>query len=148
MRRPHIEFIQVADRVPARLGDSAFAGAHRWLLSEDTDTGAWTGLLGLQRGWEGDLGGLGRHVELFVLRGTLSIAGRHIGAGQYCYAPAIQAASLAADDDAVVLTMVEPPGEGDGPIEFVDTSAIPYRPSGRHVDIPPGIVNKRLRVVS
>jgi hypothetical protein len=146
MGRPHIEFVQITDRVPVRLGHGAFAGAQRSLLSEDVETGAWTGLLGLQPGWEGDLGGLGRPVEFFVLRGLLAIAGRQLAAGEYCYAPASQAASLAADDDVVVLVMVEPPDEGDGPIEFVDTSTVRYLPSGRHVDIPPGIVNKRLRV--
>jgi hypothetical protein len=146
MGRPHIEFVQVADRVPVRLGDGAFAGGLRSLLSEDADTGAWTGLLGLEEGWEGNLGGLGRPVEFFVLRGRLSIGGRQLATGHYGYVPATQAAPLAAQDGAVVLVMVEPPGEGNGPSQFVDTLTVPYRPSGRHVDIPPGIVNKRLRV--
>ena len=146
MGRPHIEFIQVGDLVPVPVGDGAFAGARRSLLSEDADTGAWTGLVSLEPGWEGDPGGLGRPVELFVLRGALSVEGRQLAAGHYCYAPAIDAAPLAAHTGAVVLVLAEPAGEGDGPPQFVDTSTVPYRPSGRHVDIPPGIVNKRLRV--
>jgi len=146
MGRPHIEFVQVGDLVAERVREGAFANAQRWLLSEDGDTGAWTGLLGLQPGWEGDLGSLGRPVELFVLSGTLSAGDRQLAAGGYSYAPAVDATPLATRDSAFVLVMAEPAGEGSGPPEFVDTSGLPYRPSGRHVAIPPGIVNKRLRV--
>ena len=146
MGRPHIEFVEARDVAAEPLRAGAFAGSRRRLLSEDGETGAWTGLLDLERGWEGDVGGLERPVELFVLSGVLSVGNRELSAGQYSYATGVDAAMLATREQAVVLVMVEPVGEGSGPAEFVDTAALPYRPSGRHAEIPPGIVNKRLRV--
>jgi Domain of unknown function (DUF4437) len=145
--RPHIEFVQASDLVAVTVGDGALAGTSSRLLSRDEDTGAWTGLLVFQPRWEGDLGRLRRPLELLVLRGALSIGGRRRAAGHYFYAPGTDAApAFATRDGALALVMVEPPGEGSAPAHAVDTSTLPYRPSGRHADIPPGIVNKLLRV--
>jgi len=147
MGRPHIEFVQASDLDAGGVDDGVFRGTRRRILSEDEDTGAWTGALAFPPKWQGELCRLGRPLELFVLRGTLSIAGQRLGAGHYFYAPAIESApSSATRNGALALVMVEPPGTGSGPPESVDTSKVPYRPSGRHAEIPPGIVNKRLRV--
>jgi hypothetical protein len=144
--RPHIEFVQASDAAAVVLPEGPFSGSRCRVLSEDGDTGAWTGLLELLPGRDGHLGCPRRLVELFVLQGYLWLGGRRLAAGHYAYEPSSEAAAtLTTEDAALVLVMVEP-GPGSGEAVSVDTSTLRYRPSGRHAEIPPGIVNKLLRV--
>ncbi len=146
MARPHVEFVQATD-VPAEpVRDRGFAGTTRRLLSADDADGAWTGLVRCDPAWQGMLGGHSRPTELYVLRGSVELEGRRLGPGGYAYHPGTGLTPLAASDGALLLTMVEPEGERDGGVEVMDPLRVRYRPSGRHADIPPGIVNKLLRI--
>lgn len=146
MGRPHVEFVQALELPAEPVRDGWFAGATRRLASEDDVDGSWTGLVRCDAGWHGTLGGLSRPIELYVLRGRVELDGRPLDPGHYAYHPGADVVPVAAPGGAVLLAMVEPEGEDGGGLEVVDASQARYRSSGRHADIPPGIVNKLLRI--
>jgi len=145
--RPHIEFIHSweapADAVPG----GPFAGLERRVLSEDDETGAYTALLSLPRGWSGDLGRADRRMELLCLRGALELAGRRLGDGHYADIPAwADPAPVGAPLDSLALLMVEDvahAGAG-GAIDVIDTHERRLELPGPNV--PAGLAIKRLRV--
>ena len=75
MGRPHIEFIEASDVPEQEIAEGAFAGAPCRVLSADDVDGSWTGIVRLSAGSTHDLGGGARPVELFGLRGSLTLAG-------------------------------------------------------------------------
>ena len=147
MARPHIEFIESGAVPLEEVVGGAFAGASRRLLSEDDETGAWTGIVALPARFSGDLGSLGRPVELFGLREEVVVEDKAVGEGVYAYVPSGGNRSLTAKASADVLVMVEAeaPASGDG-VEVTATSTMRWAPPGLDADVPPGIVIKLLRV--
>jgi hypothetical protein len=147
MARPHIEFIDALGVAPETVQDGAFAGARRRLLSEDDESGAWTGIVSLPPGFAGDLGALGRPVEMFGLRGSVTVAGSSVGEGIYAYVPSGGSRPLTADTAAHLLVMVEESApESDEDVEVIDTSTMRWAAPDLDADVPPGIVIKLLRV--
>ncbi len=147
MARPHIEFIESGDVPSERVGEGAFAGTSRRLLSKDDENGAWTGIVSFPAGFSADVGELGRPVELYGLRGAIAVDGKSLGEGMYAYVPSGGSRPLAADADADVLVMVEPEApESQAGVEVTDTSTMRWSPPGLDADVPPGIVIKLLRV--
>jgi hypothetical protein len=146
MGRPHIEFVQSADVPEEEIAVGVFAGARRRLLSADDADGSWTGLVRLGAGTAYDLSG-SRPVELFGLRGALTLAGEDVSAGFYAFVPArADKASVAVRDDALVLVMVEPESEsGGGRVEVIDTNERRLEDHGVE-GVPPGLVIKLQRV--
>jgi len=145
--RPHIEFIESGDVPFEEVADGAFASVPRRLLSLDEETGAWTGIVAFPAGSSVDLGALGRPIELFGLRGEISIDGETVGEGVYAYVPSGGTTGLRADHGADVLVMVEAQASagGDG-VQVVDTSTMRWAAPDLDADVPPGIVIKLLRV--
>jgi hypothetical protein len=148
MARPHIEFIRTED-VALTDGAVPFAGGRERRLSEDNETGAYTSLIALPRGWESDLGQGQRPIELFGLRGEMRIGSDRFGAGCYVYLESgLPRAVLAAEEDALVLAMVEDERAAgpSGIWQVLDTEQMDYSSSGFDGQIPPGLVIKMLRV--
>jgi hypothetical protein len=145
--RPHIEFIDALAVPSEPMTDGPLAGAHRRLLSEDDETGAWTGIVSLDAGTTVDLGALGCPVELFALRGHVSLDGSTVGEGVYAYVPSGGSRPLRTEADAQLLAMVEPAAPAsDEPIHVIDTSTMRWAAPELDADVPPGIVIKLLRV--
>lgn len=148
MGRPHLEFIRSSE-VPLRpLGCGPFAGVPARVLSEDDETGAYTALVELPHGHRADLSGGARAVELFGLRGELSLEAQPFGAGSYAYVDRGAAdAPLDAHGDGLVLAMVEEEGlpPAAAPIEVIDTNRRRLDDHGV-AGVPPGLVIKLLRV--
>ncbi len=148
MGRPHIEFVQSADVPEEEIVVGVFAGAKRRLLSADDADGSWTGLVRRGAGSTFDLSGDSRPLELFGLRGSLTLAGADFHAGSYAFVPAhADDASVTVDDDALVLVMVEPESEagGGGRVDVIDTNERRLEDHGVE-GVPPGLVIKLLRV--
>jgi hypothetical protein len=147
MARPHIEFIQVTDVPRDTVAEGPFAGAGRRLLSEDDETGAWTGIVSLPAGFMSDLGALGRPVELFGLSGAATSDGGTVGGGVYAYVPSGGVRPLASEHGANLLVMVEPEApHSDAPVEVIDTATMRWAAPNLDADVPAGIVIKLLRV--
>lgn len=148
MARPHIEFIDALAVAAQPVADGVLAGARRRLLSEDDETGAWTGIVSLPAGFSADLGALGRPLELFGLRGSVTVEGSTVGEGVYAYVPSGGTRPLMAAGDAQLLVMVEEERpESDTAVEVIDTSTMRWAaPDVEGADIPAGIVIKLLRV--
>src|SRR4029079_5063480 len=107
MARPHIEFIR-SQEVEETDATAPFEGLRERRLSEDDETAAYTSLIELPAGREVDLSGLARPVELFSLRGEARLGGDRLGRGCYVYLESgLEGAVLAADEDTLVLAMVE-----------------------------------------
>ena len=111
MPRPHTEFIQ-AQLLPwqpwSRPGGEATL--ERRLLSEDTDSGSSSALLRYPRGFtDPDQGPWSRAEELFVLDGSVTIAGTRFNAHDYGFVPpAAGRREVASDSGAVILTFISP----------------------------------------
>jgi hypothetical protein len=148
MGRPHIEFIQSAEVEPTTLDRGPFAGLAARVLSEDDETGAFSALVGLGAGAVVDLAGSSRPLELFGLRGELTLAGQPFVPGSYAYVPSgTSEASLAAQGDAELFVMLEderPAGPGDE-LTVIDTNEQRLADHGIE-SVPPGLVIKLLRV--
>jgi uncharacterized protein DUF4437 len=145
--RLHIEFIESGDVPLEAVAGGPLDGTSRRLLSEDEETGAWTGIVRFPAGFSADFGTLGRPVELFALQGELEIDGRALGEGAYAYVPSGGTRPVAAAEAADLLVMVEPeaPASSDG-VEVTDTSTMRWSAPDLDADVPPGIVIKLLRV--
>jgi len=148
MGRPHIEFIHSTD-VPARaLADGPFAGASARVLSEDDETGAFTALVELEPGAGVELSGADRAVELFGLRGDVTLAGQPFGPGAYAFVgPGAERTRLEAGSGGLVLAMIEESGldRQEGPVEVIDTNQMRLDDHGV-AGVPPGLVIKLLHV--
>jgi hypothetical protein len=144
--RPHIEFIEAASVPSNAVGDGAFSGASRRLLSEDDETGAWTGIVSLPPGFETDLGPLGRPVEMFGLRGQVTVDGVPIGEGVYAYVPSGEHALGSAEPAQLLVMVEEPRAASDEQVQATDTSTMRWAAPDLDADVPPGIVIKLLRV--
>jgi hypothetical protein len=145
--RPHVEFIESGAVPLEEVVGGAFAGASRRLLSEDDETGAWTGIVAFPAGFSGDVGTLGRPVEFFGLRGEVVVDDKAVGEGVYAYVPSGGSSPLSADARAEVLVMVEAEAPAsEGGVEVTATSTMRWAPPGLDADVPPGIVIKLLRV--
>jgi hypothetical protein len=145
--RPHIEFIDALAVPSEPIASGALAGARRRLLSEDDETGAWTGIVSLDAGAAVDLGALECPVELFPLRGQVSLDGSTLVEGMYAYVPSGGARPLRAEESAHLLMMVEPEAPAsDEPVQVIDTSTMRWSAPDLDADVPPGIVIKLLRV--
>src|SRR5262249_1162581 len=141
MGRPHIEFIESHEVPVEPVTTAPFAGTERRLLSVDDETGASTSIVSFPAGWSADLAG-NRPLELFGLRGVLSLDGERLGPGCYAYVPPTTAQHLlAASEAADVLVMIEPEQEGssEDPISVIDTTGGRWQPPGLDADVPPGI---------
>lgn len=107
MPRPHIEFIQ-AQALP--WGTNSYPefrpGTETKVLSADSDDGECSVLIRYPAGWKQDAGEhLLVHEEIFVLDGTIEIAGVEYGRNFYAYLPAgYERPSASSKDGAVVLT--------------------------------------------
>ena len=148
MARPHIEFVQSATVPGEPIPAGPFAGCSARPLSADDETGAFTSLVTVAPGWDGSLAGLDRPVELFALRGALTLAGRRFDAGCHAWVPSgtTDAAVGAAGSGALVLVMVEAPRSPTGePLEIVDSTDLPFR-DRTLAAVPPGLIVKPLRV--
>jgi len=148
MGRPHIEFIQAADAPEHEIAEGILAGLPCRVLSADDSDGSWTGIVRLATGSSHDLGGNARPVELFGLRGSLSLAGADFGPGSYAWVAArTEDCSVDVAEEALVLAMVEPEtdGRGDAGVEVVDTNEQRLEDHGVE-GVPPGLVIKLLRV--
>jgi len=149
MGRPHIEFVQSLELEPRTASAGAFAGAAERRLSEDPQTGASTVTVAVAAGFAGEAGGSDRPLELFVLRGELTLGGHSLGAGCYARVPAgCVPTSLASRGGADVLAMVDEPSPagpaGDDEIQVTDSNRMRWVASSIAA-VPPGLVNKRLR---
>lgn len=147
MGRPHIEFIQSADVPPAALEDGPFGGIEARMLSQDDADGSFTALARLTAGESVDLARGSRPVELFGLRGELTLGDQAFGPGSYAFVPSgAEDATFIAQADAEVLVMVEDErSPGDEPLTVVDTNEMRLADHG--IDsVPPGLVIKLLRV--
>ena len=155
MTRPHIEFVQSAAVPVESITAGPFAGCSARPLSADEETGAFTSLVTVPQGWAGSLAGLDRPVELFALKGALTLGGRRFGVGCHAWVPsgAADAAAVAAAvaaggaaGGALVLVMVEAPRTpAGGPLEIVDSTELPFR-DRTLAAVPPGLIVKPLRV--
>jgi hypothetical protein len=147
--RPHIEFIESQDVPLEPVTEGPFAGTRRRLMSEDDEDGASTAIVTFPGAWSVDLAGERRPLELFVLRGTLTLDGADAGPGTYAYLPpAAGARVLASTDGADALVMIEPE-QADASAEaptIIDTTEGRWQPPGLDADVPPGILIKLLRV--
>src|SRR4051794_934386 len=107
MARPHIEFIhsQEVDETDAQ---APFDGLSERRLSTDDETGAYTSLIAAQAGGRAELGGSPRPVELFVLRGEVTLGDDRLLPGCYVYLESgLPHATLTAGEDSLLLVMVE-----------------------------------------
>lgn len=151
MGRPHIEFIHSADVAPEPLAGGPFDGLAARVLSRDDETGAYTALVDVPRGWSGDIADAveGRALELLALRGSFQLAGAAFAPGTYAYVPArAPTSSLQADEDGLLYAMVEDPrpdhstvGEA---VETIDTTELRLRHATME-GVPPGLLIKPLR---
>jgi len=148
MGRPHIEFIDALGVARAPITTGPFAGASQRLLSIDTaGRGDSTALISFPAGWSGGLSGSLRPAEIFVLDGTLTVAGSRCGPGVYVFAPARMADTKAGcADGAVALVMIEPEDTSAGDLAIVDSNDMAWASPPADGPVPQGIVVKRLRV--
>jgi len=144
MGRPHIEFVQSLELPAQTLADGPFAGAARRVLSVDEESGASTATLATPAGWSGAVGGDGRPVELFVLRGALELEGRSLAAGCYARVPAGHAALALTGEGDVLVMIDEPQSDDEESVQITDTNELRWVASALAA-VPPGLVNKRLR---
>ena len=145
MARPHIEFIRLEDVAPSE-ATLPFAGCHERRLSTDDETGAYTSAVAFPPGWQGDLARGTRPLELFSLRGAMTLATAAFHPGCYAYVPAgIGDAQLVAETESLLLVMAdaERPPDAHAEVEVVDSEAMAYEPSS-----VTGLVIKKLRVDS
>lgn len=147
MARPHIESVRAVDVPLEAIHEGPLAGCAQRLLSSDDETGASTALVSLAGGWTGSLARLDRPVELFCVRGRLELDGRPFGEGCHGWVPAGTAtAPLVALEASLCLAMLEEarPPTG-GPVEIVDSTALPFR-DRTLPEVPPGLIVKPLRI--
>jgi hypothetical protein len=148
MGRPHIEFIDALTVEPALVEDGPFAGMWQRVLSTDGDgRGDSTALVSFPPAWSGDLSGVRRSAEIFVLAGTLTVAGAHCGPGVYVFVPAGSPdTKVSCPDKAVALVMIEPEETTGGDLAIIDSNDMPWTSPPVDGPVPQGIVVKRLRI--
>jgi hypothetical protein len=141
--RQHIEFVHVEDVAPADASEP-FDGARERRLSTDYETGAYTSAIAFTPGWRADLAPTSRPLELFSLRGRMTLVGTRLEPGCYAYVgTGVRDAPLVAEAESLLLVMADaerPPG-AEETIVVVASEQMPYEPSA-----VTGLVIKKLRV--
>ena len=147
MSRPHIEFIESAD-VPTEPAAGQLAGTQCRLLSADDTDGSTTALYTFDAGWAGELGGEQRPIEIFVLEGSLAVAGNEVAPGCYAHlAAGTSAHAVSAQAGAHALIMIDAtrPEASASEVKVVDPSTQRWISAELgEADIPPGICIKLL----
>lgn len=146
MSRPHIEAIHYMDVQATKVASGPFAGVKWHLLSQDDeDDGAMTVIADLNAGFRTNPDS-DRSYELFVLDGSVNVAGQKVAKGHYAYVPKDhKPRELQAKQDATIFLAFGNAGAGSGSVIVVDpdtiaweikiSDGIPQASSGRVVNI-------------
>ena len=143
MARPHVEFVRLEDVTPSD-ANVPFSGGRERRLSTDGESGAYTSAIEFPVGWRSDVASTSRPLELFSLRGTMTLAGARFEPGCYAYlGTGVAAAALVARTESLLLVMAdeERPAVAEETVEVLDSEEMTYEPSA-----VTGLVIKKLRV--
>ena len=146
MARPHMDFIETDDVEGELVGEGAWFGAIRSVLSVDDQSGASTVVLDCHALWDADLSAETGLLEVLVVEGDVIAHGQRVGRGGYVRAEeASQLQGLQAIGQSRLLVMADPSFEAPGgprPVQVVDTERLPYAQPG--LGGPAGITVKML----
>ncbi len=126
MGRPHVECVDARDVPQEPVDDGVLAGAQQRVLSRDEEDGAYTALVTLPSGWSADLSGTDRAIELYCIRGDLTVAGKASGGGCYAYLPGGADRALATTDGALAMVFVRAEENEGGDVTIVDSGPMDW----------------------
>ena len=142
MTRAHVDFVRAGETEPRTIPDGPLAGSTRRLLSEDTVTGDWTGVVTLPARHRVDLADVDGSLELLVVEGELEVRDESLGPLGWARAgSAAELGPLNSGGGGAELLWMTGPGD-DQPARVTDGAALPWL-AGSHGG-PPGIATKLL----